>query len=124
MAKIITIRQVRDFPFLSIEGQSGKQYRFDWDDKAQAYAYETGSAEEVDDLAYTQGPNAFFYFSFRGGDTLATAKPKIESGYYNELSQGELIALCKDVGIRANTQDSSTTLKRLLDAFFLGAGSK
>lgn len=124
MAKIITIRQVREFPFLNIEGQSGKQYRFDWDDKAQAFAYETTDVVELDDIALTQGPNSFFYFSFRGGDTVATAKPKLESGYYNELSQAELIALAKDVGIRASTQDSTSNLKRLLDAFFLGAGSK
>lgn len=124
MATISIIRQVREFPFITVEGQSGQSYQFNWVDQLQAYAFETDDAKVIEDIALTQGPNSFFYFTFRG-KVGREANPKIlPPSYYNELSRDELAALAKDVGLKPESKDNSTTLKRLLDAYFIGLGSK
>ena len=130
--KIIILGFGKDMERLVCDGRSGAQYNFQWNGEKARYEYEPKNPEEIDDLFLSQNIDSFFFFSVAlDGQTIATAgktgpapAPSIPRLQYDDLTLDELRTLAADVGLETGEGDSEKTVKRLLDAFFLGEGRK
>jgi hypothetical protein len=120
----------KDAECIHCSGLSSKEYPFRWNTKAGRYEYPPKSQAEIDDIFQSQGVGGFFFYApvLGAGDASAaialTPRPTIERRQYDDLTRVELVALCKDCGFTPRAADDEATIKRLLDAYFLGAGLK
>lgn len=135
-----------DTDALHLDGASGKIYEFLWSKQHSRYLHAPKSQEECDDLFRTMSPESMFFFSVVVEDLPGASAPvdpavvkrpgpTLEPRYYVDLEVDELAALAKDCGIAQginSTQDTSLNeeqrrreiWRRILDAFYLGAGWK
>lgn len=130
--KITIIGFGKDMERLTCTGASGMEYAFRWNSHYGRYEYEPRTQEEIDDIFGAQDIDSLFFFSVAlDGQAIATAgnagpvpPPSIPSKQYADMDTDELRTLAADVGLVVLESDTERTLRRLLDAFFLGEGRK
>lgn len=104
---------------LKVRGRSGKKYLFK-KKPSEGYIFETDNDSDIIDLFESQTAKFAYFF------TPILGKEKKEEPIefsYEELSLEELKELCDKLGIETIPQDKERSLKRMLEAYKLGASS-
>ena len=105
---------------IRVRVNSGKKYPF----KKQpgvGYIFE-GTQAEAEEIFQSQNAMHSYYFTpiFEKEEVKEVASPEL--GSIEDKSLEELKEMCKELGIKTVPQDKERSMKRLLEAFKLGAG--